>query len=203
MLRKYSILIGITCALLLLLVAIRYYPGGSQFDKNAIGFDWQTNYLSNLFTPKAINGVANLSRPWAIGGMIFLCVSFALFFIEFSKKIPQKRPSQIIRYFGVAAMVFAFLAVTPYHDTMITLASTFALVSIFYITVFVFKSKLHAVKIVCVICLLVWYCCNYMYYTRTYLELLPVMQKVGFAITTIWILSLAYFTKRDDFQHIH
>ena len=108
-------------AITLLLVATRYFhPGGSQYDKNSIGYDWKNNYLSNLFGEKAVNGSDNASRLWAISGMLFLCVSFALFFIEFSKKISAKGAAKIMRYFRVGAKTFVFFAVTPYHDTVIT-----------------------------------------------------------------------------------
>lgn len=43
MLRQYSILLGIIISLLLLLVATLYYPGGSQYDKNSVGYDWKNN----------------------------------------------------------------------------------------------------------------------------------------------------------------
>ena len=142
MLKKYSILLGIIISISLLLIATLYYPGGSQFDKTSIGYDWKNNYISNLFSEKAVNGSDNTSRFWAIGGMIFLSASFAIFFIEFSKKIPAKGAAKIIKYFGASAMLFTFLIVTPLHDIMITIASTMTLVSIFYITVFVFKSML-------------------------------------------------------------
>ena len=75
MLKKYSILLGITTSILLLLIATLYYPGGSQFDKTAIGYDWKNNYISNLFGEKAINGADNTTRFWAVGGMMFLSVS--------------------------------------------------------------------------------------------------------------------------------
>ncbi|MDP4264943.1 MAG: hypothetical protein Q8941_20615 [Bacteroidota bacterium] len=200
MLRKYSILLGIIISLVLLLIATRYYPGGSQYDKNSIGYDWKNNYLSNLFAQKAVNGSDNASRLWAIPGMLFLSASIALFFIEFSKRISPKSAANVIRYFGAGAMLFAFLAVTPYHDTVVTIASTLALVSMFYITVFVFKSGLHLFKIFCVVCLLAFYGCMYIYYTGKYVEFLPVMQKISLAINVAWILSLQYFTTITDFQ---
>jgi len=199
MLRKHSILIGIIISLLLLFVATRYYPGGSQHDQNSTGFDWKNNYLSNLFSTKAVNGVDNLSVPWAVGGMLFLCISFALFFIEFSKKIPPGSAAKVIKYAGACAMAFGSLAVTPYHDLAIMIGGTLFLLSMFYVTVFVFKSKLLLFKILCIICLLVFYCCNYIYYTRNYLEILPVMQKIGIFIAIVWILSLQYFTTKMDF----
>src|SRR5208282_2093795 len=145
-LKKYSILLGIIVAILLLVMAAWHYPGGSQYDKNSVGYDWKNNYLSNLFDERAVNGLESSSRLWAIPGMLFLTASFALFFIEFSKKMPAKREGKVIRYCGVGAMAFGFLAVTPLHDSVITVASTLSLVSIFYITVFIFKSKLHLLK---------------------------------------------------------
>jgi len=200
MIKKYYILIGILTSLILLLIASFYYPGGSQFDKNSIGFDWKNNCLCNLFGEKVVNGGDNTSRPLAISGMFFICASFALFFIEFSMKISSKFAAGIIKYFGAVAMIFAFLAVTQYHDTMITIASILALVSMFYIAVFVFKSKLYLLKILCIVCLLVCYYCNYIYYTRNHLEFLPIMQKVALVITILWILSLQYFTSINDFK---
>ena len=70
--RKHYILVGITIALLLFLIAILFYTGGSYFDPYLPGFDWQHNYLSNLFNKTAINGQPNSGRFWAIGGMLEL-----------------------------------------------------------------------------------------------------------------------------------
>lgn len=202
MLKRHSFLVGIIIGVLLLVVAARYYPGGSQEDKNSIGYDWKNNYLCNLFSEKSINGADNTSRPWAIAGMFFLCAGFALFFIDFSKKISLKGAARVIRYCGAGAMVFALLVVTPWHDLMVTVAGTLALVSMFYITLFVFKSKLHFFKILSILCLLVFYCCNYIYYSGNYLQFLPIMQKIVFVVITAWMVGLEYFTGKEDFQYI-
>jgi hypothetical protein len=199
MLKKYSILLGIIISLALLLVATWHYPGGSQHDQNSIGYDWLNNYLSNLFSTAAVNGAPNASRPWAIAGMLFLCASFALFFNEFPKKLSPGSGAKVVRYCGLGAMLFAFLAVTPYHDEVLTPASTLALLSMFYITVAVFKSKLHALKFLSVILLLSLYAANYVYYTRSHVELLPVLQKIALLLTIVWILALQYLTTASDF----
>jgi len=201
MLRKHSILLGIIISLVLLFIATLYYPGGSQHDINSIGYDWKNNYISNLLGEEAVNGADNASRFWAIPGVFFFSISSALFFIKCSKKIPDKTASKVIKYFGVGAAIFAFLTATPYHDTMVTIADTLSLVSIFYITVFTFKSKLHFSKILSVIYMLATYCSTYIYYTSSYLEVLPIMQKVTFALSIIWILWLEYFTQKEDFQN--
>lgn len=201
MLKKHSVLIGITISVFLLLIATMVYPGGSLFDKHSIGFDWSKNYISNLFAAKAVNGLDNPSRIWADGGMIFLSVSFAIFFIEFSKRIPTKSAAKVIRYLGAGGMIFTFLIVTPLHDLMITISSTLFLISIFYITVFILKSRLHLFKFLCIICLLIFYFTLYLYGTRNYI-LLPIMQKVTFVSTIILILGLQYFTQKEDFESI-
>ena len=201
MIKKYSVLIGVILAVLLLIIATLIYPGGSLFDKNAVGFDWTKNFISNLFAAKAINGSDNPSRIWADSGMIFLSVSFAIFFIRFSKKIPTKTAANVIKYLVVAGMFFNFLIVTPLHDIMVTISSTLYLVSIFYITVFILKSKLHLFKFLCIICLLIFYYTLYLYGSGSY-TFLPIMQKITFLSTIILILCLEYFTKKEDFEHI-
>lgn len=197
---KHLILIGILLANTLLFVSTRYYPGGSQADLNSAGYDWKNNYLCNLFDIAAMNGAENPARPWAVTGMFFLCLSAALFFIGFSEKIPLKSAARVIRYTGAGAMIFAFLTVTSYHDLMVTLANTLALVSLFYITFFIFKTKMNLLKLLTGFCILIAYSCTYIYYTRHYLELLPFLQKVDMLFIVSWILCLNYYTTPADFQ---
>lgn len=187
-------------ALLLLFIATLVYPGGSTIDHNTLGFNWKHNYISNLFAQKAINGSDSTSRYWAMGGMLFLSVSFGLFYNDFSAKIPQKRDASIIKYFGIGAMIFTFLAVTPYHDSMITVADTMSLVSNFYITVYVFKTSLHLLKILCLLCLTAAYTCTFIYYTQNFLLFLPILQKMSLVINIVWMLSMQYFSKASDFE---
>lgn len=201
MLKKHTVLIGVIASLSLLLIAMNVYPGGSMFDKNSVGFDWTKNFISNLFAEKALNGSDNPARFWADAGMIFLSASFALFFIRFSEKIPQKHATNVIKYAGAGGMVFTFLIVTPLHDIMVTIASTLFLLSIFYITVFVLKSRLHIFKALCVICMLIFYYTLYLYGSGNF-NFMPIMQKISVFSMTILILLLEYFTKKEDFEHI-
>ena len=86
MIKKYSVLICTVISVILMIVAISIYPGGSMFDKNAVGFDCTKNFISNLFGANALNGPKNPSRIWAYIGMILLPVNYAIFFINMSKK---------------------------------------------------------------------------------------------------------------------
>jgi amino acid transporter len=200
MLRKHFVAIGIAMATALLFAATTQYPGGSQHDKNAVGFNWQHNYLCNLLNEKAMNEMGNTAHPWAVAGMFFLCIAVAIFFIRFSKKIPHKSGTNAIKYAGAGAMIAAVFTATSFHDSAITISGTLLLLSLFYIAVFVFKSRLRWLKIYSVICLLVFCVCNYVYYTDTYLEWLPILQKVTLGMILVWILALEYFTEREDFR---
>ena len=88
MLRKHFVVIGIRLALVFLIVSTFFYPGGSQYDETAAGFHWQHNYLSNLVNEKAVNGINNTARPWAVLGVFFLTAAVAVFFMRFYKKYP-------------------------------------------------------------------------------------------------------------------
>ncbi|MFM2363226.1 MAG: hypothetical protein RLZZ316_2128 [Bacteroidota bacterium] len=202
MLKKYDVLTGIGLAIILLLTAIFVYPGGSPADKTTAGFSWKYNFISNLFQPTAINGQPNTARYWAVAGMFFFSGSIALFFFNFSKKIPIKSAAKVVQYFGIVAMLFTFLIATPLHDIMVLLASTLFLVSLFYITVFVFKTKLHLVKLLCVLSLLIFYATLYFYGVQSYRAILPAMQKLTFFSTVVVVLVLQYFTRQEDFAHI-
>jgi hypothetical protein len=199
MIKKHLVLFGIMISIMLLLIATWYYPGGSQVDKNAVGYNWKNNYISNLFGESAVNGAHNPARFWAVGGMIFLSASFALFFIGFSEKIPTKGAAKIIRYVGGGGMIFTFLIATPLHDAMITIASTMFLIGMFYITFFILKSKLYLFKICCIICLLIFYTTLYLYGSGNF-KFLPIMQKVTFVVTIALILALQYFTRKEDLE---
>jgi hypothetical protein len=202
MLKKYSVLTGIIASVSLLIFAPLVYPGGSVFDKNSIGFNWTKNFISNLLAAKAENGSDNPARIWADAGMIFLSVSIALFFINFSRKIPIKSAADIIKYLGAGNLLFTFLVITPlHHGLMVSIASTFFLLGLFYVTVFIFKSRLHLFKFLCIICLLIFYGTLYLYGTGNW-NWLPIMQKITFISSILLVLAVEYFTRKEDFEHI-
>lgn len=200
MLKKHAILIGILVAITLFCIAAAYYPSGSQSDKNTLGYDWANNYLCNLFSEKAVNGEPNHGRMWAIVGMFFLCVSFARFFYNFSTKVPVGTAANVIRFCGMGAMFFAFLVFSPAHDLMTTLSSVLGLFAVFYVTVFIFRSKHVIFKVLCAACLAILYLNNYIYYTHHGLAFLPILQKISFLIIVVMILGLDYFIQKEDLQ---
>jgi hypothetical protein len=175
------------------------YPGGSLLNENSIDFDWSQNFISNLFAPKAVNGLKNPSMIWAIIGIVFHSIGYGIFFFHMSKKIPEKQATTVLKLIGFANIIFTFLIATPLHDIMVTISSTLFLIGLFYIRFFIFKTKLHLFKFACSICLLIFYYTLYLYGSGNW-ELLAVMQKITFISSMFLILGLEYFTKEEGFK---
>jgi membrane-associated HD superfamily phosphohydrolase len=201
MLKKYSVLIGIVVSSIFMIIAISVYPGGSMYNEYAVGFDWKRNFISNLFATRALNGAENASKIWAYAGMILFPISYAMFFINMAKKIPDRNASYIIKYAGIANILFTFLTVTPWHDLMLIISTSLFWTCLFIITVFIMKTRLHLFKVLCVICLLIFYYSVYLWGISNW-NLLPITQKINFVTSTLLILGLEYFTKKEDFAHI-
>lgn len=197
--QKYSVLICVVMSVLFLVIATLVYPGGSILDKNSVGFDWTKNFFSNLFLPKALNGVANPSRIWALIGMVFNSIGYGIFFIHTSRKIPHKHTELVLKSVGIANMLFTFLIATPLHDIMVTVSSTLTMLGLFYITVFILRTKLHWLKFFCIVSLLIFYFTLYLYGAGDW-GLLAVMQKVTFLCFMLLVLTIEYFTRGEDFQ---
>jgi hypothetical protein len=199
--KKHLVLIGLVISLIFMIIAISIYPGGSIFEKDSIGFNLSKNFISNLFEAKALNGAENVSRIWAILAMIFLPISYAIFFNNMAIKIPERNAGLILKYAGISNILIMFLIVTPMHDLMLYTSISLFWTCIIVITVFIFKTKLLFFKFHCVICLLVFYYSLYLWGTSDW-ELLPIIQKINFFSSTLLILSLEYFTKKEDFANI-
>lgn len=199
MLKKYSVQVGLLTSLVLLVVATTRYPGGSQADVHSIGFRWQHNYVCDLLSPVAVNAMDNPAQAWAVAGLLVLAGSVALFFRRFAAKIPQRGAANVIQFAGCGAMGFAVLAATPWHDLGVALSGTLLMLSMFYCTVFVLRSRLRLLKVLSVASLLSLYVCTYVYYSRMGMAHLPVLQKVNLALSVGWVVGLEQFAKASDF----
>ncbi len=197
--QKYSVLLCVVLTMLFLLIATLLYPGGSILDKNSAGFNWTKNFFSNLFLAKALNGTANPSRIWALTGMVFHSIGYVLFFLHTSRKIPHKHTALVLQSVGIANMLFTFLIATPLHDIMVTVSSTLTMLGLFYITVFILRTRLHWLKFFCIVSLLIFYFTLYLYGAGDW-GLLAVMQKVTFLCFMLLVLAIEHFTRGEDFQ---
>lgn len=200
MIKKYSVLICLVTSVILIVIATLAYPGGSTLDKNSIGFHWSKNFLSNLFATTAINGAENRGWIWALIGMAFNSVGYGIFFIHMSAKIPSKPWANMLKFIGAANILFIFLIATPLHDVGV-LSIILTLIGLFTATIFVFQSKLHLLKVCCIICLLTYYC-FFTVFGLGYLGLAVIVQKVYIVSSMLLVVTLEYFTKKEDFIRI-
>jgi hypothetical protein len=200
MIKKYAVLICLITSVIFLVIAAFEYPGGSLPDKNSIGFGWSKNFISNLFEPYAINGAENHGRIWAIIGMAFHSVGYGIFFINMSKKISSGRWANILKYIGIANIIFIFLIATPLHDVGV-ISIILTLIGLFTITAFILKTKLHLLKFCCIVCLLTYYCFFFLF-GFGYMDWSFIMQKVYIVSSMLLVLGLEYFTRYEDFVQI-
>lgn len=200
MIKKYAVLICLITAFILLVIASQQYPGGSILDKNSVGFDWTKNYLSNLFTPKAVNGADNPGWIWATVGMAFNSIGFSLFFINMAKKLAYHKWSVVLKVIGIANFLLIFLIATPLHDLGV-FSIVLTLLGLFTITIFMLKTKLHLLKVASILCVLLYYA-FFIFFGFGFTELAVIMQKVYFISTILLVVGLEYFTRREDFVYI-
>ncbi len=180
---------GILIFVVLYIVAAFLYPGGSQVDKNSLGFSWTNNYWCNLLNTKAINGQYNPAKPVAIAAMFILCFTLSLFWYLFARHMQiGKRLKLIIQISGTLSMLTAFFLLTTIdHDLATNLASAFGVIATIGTFIGLYKKKLHLLFAFGLLILLLVGLNNYFYYTKGLIIYLPVIQKISFAAFLIWI----------------
>jgi hypothetical protein len=183
---------GTLVFIVLYVIATLLYPGGSQVDKNSVGFSWTNNYWCNLLNESAINGQHNPAKPVAMTGMFILCLTLIFFWFLFPKHINVgKNIKLVIQISGAVAMIIAFLLFTSInHDLVTNLASIFGLIATVGVFVGLYKAKWLGLFTFGLFNILLVVLNNYVYYTKGLIVYLPVIQKISFAAFLIWICCI-------------
>jgi hypothetical protein len=189
------VLLGTVLSICFLFVAGFMYPGGSPKNMNSIGYRFTENYISNLLTNNAVNGMENKARPFGVIGVVLLGLSSGLAFVRLSQKVNARTYSVVIKYLGIVLILFSVLITVPaLHDIMILFSSIATLLLFFYVSVLLIKSKLLLLKCASVLLLLISYGAASMYFFRAGLDYLPIVQKSIHLLQIIFILGLEYLT---------
>lgn len=190
-LKYYLPIIGIFLFIVFYVFSTFLYPGGSRIDPNFSGFDWLNNYWCTMFDEIAINGQPNQARPFAILSMITLWISLLIFFFMFSNVfLPNTLWGNAIKISSTISIIFASLLFTKLHDFVTTASSLFGVVSIIGLLVGIVKSNLVHYKITGILCIILLGINNFIYYTEYFINLLPLLQKITFAVVLLWIIGL-------------
>lgn len=183
---------GTLLFIVLYIVATLLYPGGSQVDKNSVGFSWTNNYWCNLLNENAINGKRNPAKPIAMTGMFVLCLTLSFFWFLFPTHVNvSKKLKLVIQISGTLAMIIAFFLFTNInHDLITNLASGFGLIATVGIFVGLYKTKWFGLFAFGLLNILLVAINNYVYYRKGLIVYLPVIQKITFAAFLIWVCCI-------------
>lgn len=183
--------IGVLLFCVLYAYAASLYPGGSQANPDAIGFDWKHNYWCNLTNAEGINGMANPAKPVALVAMVLLCSSMTLFFFQFSRHFELSGFWKwAIPVMGTGSMLSAVFIATKHHDAMTTASSLLGLVVVFGIIRTIYRSRLRLIKASGALCMLLLGLNNAIYYSGYGIAELPIVQKATFVVVLAWIVGL-------------
>ena len=183
---------GTVIFLVLYIIATLLYPGGSQVDKNSIGFSWINNYWCNLLNENAVNGQFNSAKPVALTGMFILCLTLTFFWFIFPKQINVgKSLKLIIQISGALAMIVAFFLFTSINHNIITnLASSFGAIATVGTFIGLYKNNWRRLFLFGLFNILLVVLNNYVYYNKDLIIYLPVVQKITFATFLLWICCI-------------
>lgn len=185
-------ILGTGIFLLLYIIATLLYPGGSQVDKNSIGFSWINNYWCNLLNKNAINGQYNPAKPVALTGMFILCLTLTFFWFIFSKLVNVgKFLKLVIPISGALAMIVAFFLFTGInHDIITNLASSFGAIATVGTFIGLYKNNWRRLFYFGLFNILMVALNNYVYYNKDLIVYLPLVQKITFAAFLLWICCI-------------
>lgn len=183
--------IGIGLFVVLYLVAAGQYPGGSNADRTAQGFSWVHNYWCDLLSDWAKNGEPNPGSAVAIAAMTMLCLSLATFWYLLPDLLNTGRHHyQVVQYAGVGSMLLSIFVFSNYHDMIIMAAVALGVVALAGTYVALFRSRSYALLGFGIICLLFILANSYIYYSKQWIVILPLLQKVTFVLYLLWILLI-------------
>jgi hypothetical protein len=158
----YSLIGAIVCflALLFIVLAIYFYPGGSFLDNDLERFNFRGNTISDLGRKIANNGEPNfISRVFYTLGLASTSLLIFTFFIKMIFVFKEKKIIKWISGIGsimgfvssLAYFIIAFVPTDVYplaHNKLIFSAAPFLFVTIFiYIFVFFFGKELTKLNI--------------------------------------------------------
>ncbi|MDY2588187.1 hypothetical protein [Winogradskyella aquimaris] len=196
---KFLPTIGILLFIGIYIYASKLYPGGSQADLNAVGFDWSNNYWCNLMLENGLNGVKNKAQPIAITGIIILCSSMIIFFFQFANHFEKHRMwKMIIKISGTLAISSAPFIFSEYHDIMTSVLSISGTVVIIGMIRALYNNQLPFMMVMGICCILIIGLNNFFYYNENLIQYGPIVQKGAFILILSWTIGLNLISNRKN-----
>ena len=194
-------LIGIGLFLVCYIVAASNYPGGSWMFPDADGFSFQHNYLCDLLDEYAINGELNAARFYARTSLGSLCISLLLIWFYLPKLFHPKSVNQaIMRITGIVSLATIMLLNPNTHDGTVRVAGIFGVLALISCFIELFKARYYCLFGLGILCLVVFLFNYYSYETGSFIEFLPLIQKITFILFLTWFvfLNVTIYLKRKN-----
>lgn len=195
--------LGISVFAVLYFIASFSYPGGSQFEKDSIGFSWFHNYWCNLLNPIAINGKINHARPIAMMAHIVLCISIWYFFWSVVPCLlsgTQKLYLQIVS--SISCFISLLLMTNLNHNIVANMGAFLSVISLIITMKGLWHHHLIAYFYTGLINFFIVAVNTILYYHHEMIYYLPFVQKISFAYFLIWVcgISLVMYKRKIKTQ---
>lgn len=172
----------------LYLIAAILYPGGSPADIHSTGFSLLDNYWCNLLNDKALNGLPNGSKPYAVAAMLVLGCSLLFFWWQFAAIVNWSKPiKQGIQICGSLSSFCMLFLPFGNHDLVINLSTLFGGIALVLVIIALRRMNLNSLYKTALFNLVLIGINNIVYYTEKLLWMLPVVQKITFLFFICWI----------------
>lgn len=184
-------LMGMGLFVVLYIIAALNYPGGSWAFTDQNGFSFWNNYLCDLLDDYAVNGTLNDARFFARAALGLLCASLLLLWYHLPKLFKNKSTNLIImRLSGFLALIVTLFIASGTHDIIIRIAGLFGVVAFVTLFIELHKIRFNNLLIFGLFCLMIFFINYYIYETGSYIEMLPVIQKITFISFIVWFVLL-------------
>ncbi len=191
-------LVGMGLFVVFYVVAALSYPGGSWNNLNHESFSFWNNYLCDLLDEYAINGTLNKGRHYARVALGFLCGGLLFLWYHLPKLFTRSINQKVMKYSGLLALTTTFFLASDTHDIIVRIAGVFGVVAILTLTVELFKMGYLKLGLLGIVCVLIFSINYYVYETKSYINLLPIIQKFTFACFMLWFAILNIKLYRRD-----
>lgn len=182
----------------LYIIAAIHYPGGSSGNIHSIGFSLLDNYWCNMLNEKALNGLPNESRPYAVAAMLVLSCSLLFFWWQFVAIVNWSKPvKQGIQISGTLSSICMLFLPFGNHDLVINLSALFGGIALFLVIIALRRMNMLSLYRTGLFNLVLIGINNIVYYSEKMLWMLPLVQKISFLFFICWIAltSLVIFKK--------
>ncbi|RYY59624.1 MAG: hypothetical protein EOO05_12670 [Chitinophagaceae bacterium] len=199
--RVYNIIaaccrIGIIIFIVVYVIATRYYPGGSDFDRFSKGFDWLHNYWCELLATNTKTREVNTARPIAIGAFILLDVTLTMCWLQASFLFSRASAFRwLVIICGVLSGISMCFLSSPSHDLVINITGGFGLTALVLVLAGLRKRKFQVAFYAGIACIFLFFLNTYIYYTGNWFNTLAVVQKISFAAFLSWFWMIAGIAK--------